>query len=165
MILQLLRKVATSRGDSAFRPGSHRVAVNVVLMHLCKKTLPLAAEPPGSQPHDCPRNEIGMIDETLAVSIDRIVLERSVNSLPPDFACCSCFTMCRATNTRKSRMMRCSVENFRIGPTNRAFASWDEDAAAKLREELETLWSTHNRGGDELTFVVAEYLEVIAIRA
>lgn len=59
------------------------------------------------------------------------------------------------------------VDLFRLyyGPTNRAFASLDEDAAAKLREELETLWSIHNRGGDELTFVAAEYLEVIAIRA
>jgi hypothetical protein len=45
------------------------------------------------------------------------------------------------------------------GPTNRAFA------ARKLREELEDLWSTHNRGGDELTGVSSEYLEVIAVRA
>ena len=59
------------------------------------------------------------------------------------------------------------VELFRqyYGPTNRAFASLDQDAARKLREELETLWSTHNRGGDEITFVDAEYLEVIAVRA
>ena len=51
------------------------------------------------------------------------------------------------------------------GPTNRAFASLDEDAAKALRTELEALWSTHNRGGDELTFVDAEYLEVVAVRA
>ena len=59
------------------------------------------------------------------------------------------------------------VEFFRqyYGPTNRAFASLDESAARMLREELEVLWSTHNRGGDELTVVAAEYLEVVAIRA
>ena len=59
------------------------------------------------------------------------------------------------------------VELFRqfYGPTNRAFSSLDDRAAEKLREELETLWSTHNRAGDELTFVPAEYLEVIAVRA
>jgi ubiquinone/menaquinone biosynthesis C-methylase UbiE len=59
------------------------------------------------------------------------------------------------------------VDLFRhyYGPTNRAFASLDEAAAAKLREELETLWSRHNQGGDEITFVAAEYLEVIAVRA
>jgi ubiquinone/menaquinone biosynthesis C-methylase UbiE len=59
------------------------------------------------------------------------------------------------------------VELFRryYGPTHRAFASLDEAAANKLREELEALWTAHNRGGDEITFVPAEYLEVIAIRA
>ena len=59
------------------------------------------------------------------------------------------------------------VELFRqyYGPTNRAFASLDEAAANTLREELEALWTAENRGGDEITFVPAEYLEVIAIRA
>jgi SAM-dependent methyltransferase len=60
-----------------------------------------------------------------------------------------------------------AVEFFRqfYGPTNRAFSSLDKDAAQKLREELEALWSSHNRGGDDLTVVAAEYLEVIAICA
>ena len=59
------------------------------------------------------------------------------------------------------------VELFRqcYGPTNRAFASLGEHAATELQAELETLWSNHNRGGDEITFVDAEYLEVIAVRA
>jgi len=59
------------------------------------------------------------------------------------------------------------VEFFRqyYGPTNRAFASLNETDGRKLREELEALWSTHNRGGDELTVVSSEYLEVIAVRA
>lgn len=59
------------------------------------------------------------------------------------------------------------VEFFRqyYGPTNRAFASLDETAARTLREELENLWSAHNRGGDELTVVSSEYLEVIAVKA
>ncbi|HEY1468195.1 MAG TPA: class I SAM-dependent methyltransferase [Candidatus Acidoferrum sp.] len=59
------------------------------------------------------------------------------------------------------------VEFFRqyYGPTNRAFASLDENASKALRSELQTLWSAHNRGGDELTVVSAEYLEVIAVRA
>ncbi|HEV2402517.1 MAG TPA: class I SAM-dependent methyltransferase [Candidatus Sulfotelmatobacter sp.] len=59
------------------------------------------------------------------------------------------------------------VEFFRqyYGPTNRAFASLDADAAQKLREELDALFSSHNRGGEELTEVQAEYLEVVATRA
>jgi SAM-dependent methyltransferase len=59
------------------------------------------------------------------------------------------------------------VEFFRqyYGPTNRAFASLDECASRTLRYDLEALWSTHNRGGEELTVVSSEYLEVIAVRA
>jgi hypothetical protein len=51
------------------------------------------------------------------------------------------------------------------GPWNRAFSSLDDLATKKLREELETLWSTHNRAGGELTFVAAEYFQVTAVRA
>jgi hypothetical protein len=45
------------------------------------------------------------------------------------------------------------VELFRqyYGPTNRTFSTLDDLAVKKLREELETLWSTHNRAGDELS--------------
>jgi SAM-dependent methyltransferase len=59
------------------------------------------------------------------------------------------------------------VEFFRqyYGPTNRAFASLNETDARKLRDELEALWSAHNRGGDQLTVVSSEYLEVIAVKA
>lgn len=59
------------------------------------------------------------------------------------------------------------MEFFRhyYGPTNRAFAWLDETAARIPRAELEALWSAHNRGGDELTVVSSEYLEVIAVRA
>ena len=41
------------------------------------------------------------------------------------------------------------VEFFRhyYGPTHCAFAALNETDARKLRDELETLWSAHNRGG------------------
>jgi len=58
------------------------------------------------------------------------------------------------------------VEFFRqnYGPTKTAFATLDEDGAKTLRCELDELWTRHNLGGDELTIVPAEYLEVIAVR-
>jgi hypothetical protein len=58
------------------------------------------------------------------------------------------------------------VEFFRLhyGPTNRAFASLNAEAQTQLRQELETLWAAHNRGGADCTIVHAEYLEVIGIR-
>lgn len=59
------------------------------------------------------------------------------------------------------------VEFFRryYGPTNRAFASLDANAAIELRDALETLWSTSNLASDGITVVPAEYLEVVATRA
>lgn len=58
------------------------------------------------------------------------------------------------------------VEFFRLyyGPTNRAFASLDHEGQGQLRQELETLWATHNRAGAGCTTVFAEYLEVIGTR-
>ncbi len=59
------------------------------------------------------------------------------------------------------------VEFFRLyyGPTNRAFASLDAEGHAQLRQDLEALWTTHNRAGGSCTTVFAEYLEVVGIRA
>ena len=59
------------------------------------------------------------------------------------------------------------VEFFRLyyGPTNQAFASLDSDGSKRLRQELEALWSSHNRAGTDCTTVFAEYLEVIGTRA
>ena len=59
------------------------------------------------------------------------------------------------------------VDFFRLnyGPTNQAFASLDVDGRERLHQELESLWSSHNRAGRDSTTVFAEYLEVIGIRA
>ena len=59
-----------------------------------------------------------------------------------------------------------SIQPCRGGgvPSAGAFVSFDENAATKLRAELEALWSPQNLRGDELTVVQAEYLEVIALR-
>jgi len=58
------------------------------------------------------------------------------------------------------------VEFFRnyYGPTNRAFASLDVEGQTRLHQELEALWSTHNRAKGSITVVEAEYLEVIGTR-
>jgi len=58
------------------------------------------------------------------------------------------------------------VEFFHLyyGPTNRAFASLDELGRGRLRQDLEALWSAHNRSHDGSTTVYAEYLEVIGVR-
>lgn len=59
------------------------------------------------------------------------------------------------------------VEFYRsyYGPTNRAFAALDTDGQAALRQDLENLWKEHNRASDGGTSYLAEYLEVVAVRA
>jgi SAM-dependent methyltransferase len=51
------------------------------------------------------------------------------------------------------------------GPTNRAHASLDEPRRAALMDDLEALWSRHNRAPDGGTQYVSEYLEIVAVRS
>jgi RNA polymerase sigma-70 factor (ECF subfamily) len=85
--LQLYRKIATFRGESAFSTWLHRLAVNVVLMRLRKKGLPEISleETLEPQQEDGPRKDIGTRDNVLAGSIDRINLERAIERLPPGY--------------------------------------------------------------------------------
>lgn len=57
-----------------------------------------------------------------------------------------------------------TVNFFRqfYGPTLRAFASLDPDAQGRLHLDLEQMFRDHNRAGDSVTEVEAEYLEVVA---
>ena len=85
--LQLFRKISTFRGESAFSTWLHRLSVNVVLMHLRKKGLPEVSleETLDPQQEDGPKRDIGARDNVLAGSIDRVNLERSIESLPPGY--------------------------------------------------------------------------------
>jgi RNA polymerase sigma-70 factor (ECF subfamily) len=85
--LQLYRKIGTFRGDSAFSTWLHRLAVNVVLMHLRKKGLPQISLEEALEPSqdDGPRKDIGARDLRLSGSIDRVTLERAVENLPPGY--------------------------------------------------------------------------------
>jgi RNA polymerase sigma-70 factor, ECF subfamily len=87
--LQLHRKIASFRGESAFSTWLHRITVNVVLMELRRKgissvsiSLEEALEPVeegGAQ------KDFGVKDQILCGSIDRLVLERAIENLPPGY--------------------------------------------------------------------------------
>ena len=85
--LQLYRKIATFRGESAFSTWLHRLSVNVVLMHLRKKSLPVVSleETTQGTEEDSPRKDFGADDVALSGSIDRLQLQRAVNDLPPGY--------------------------------------------------------------------------------
>ncbi|MGA9545705.1 MAG: sigma-70 family RNA polymerase sigma factor [Candidatus Sulfotelmatobacter sp.] len=85
--LQLFRKIATFRGESAFSTWLHRLSVNVVLMHLRKKSLPVVSleETTQGTEEDSPKRDFGADDVALAGSIDRMQLLRAVENLPPGY--------------------------------------------------------------------------------
>jgi RNA polymerase sigma-70 factor (ECF subfamily) len=86
----LLRKIHTFRGESAFSTWLHRLAVNLVLMRLRKKSPPIVSieatlDPVDetSSPH--PASMIGAPDLLLEGAIDRINLERCIERLPAGY--------------------------------------------------------------------------------
>ncbi len=85
--LQLFRKIATFRGESAFSTWLHRLSVNVVLMHLRKKNLPVVSleETTQSGDEEAPKKDFGAEDLALAGSIDRLQLQKAVDDLPPGY--------------------------------------------------------------------------------
>jgi SAM-dependent methyltransferase len=58
------------------------------------------------------------------------------------------------------------VEFFRTyyGPANKAFATLDAEHQIALRQDLDTLWTENNQAKDGTTYVVSDYLEIVATR-
>jgi RNA polymerase sigma-70 factor (ECF subfamily) len=85
--LQLHRKIATFRGDSAFSTWLHRLTINVVLMHLRRKGLNLISldEALDPSPEYGPVRSFGAPDLRLTGSIDRMTLEKAVETLPAGY--------------------------------------------------------------------------------
>ena len=86
--LQLFRKIATFRGESAFSTWLHRLAVNVVLMRLRKKKVSESSLEEATEPDEesgGPRRDFGAPDLRLSGSIDRVNLQRAIDELPPGY--------------------------------------------------------------------------------
>ncbi len=86
--LQLFRKIHTFRGESRFSTWLHRLAVNVVLMKLRRKILPQVSLEETVEPDEAgegPRREFGELDPRLTGSLDRVVLENTIQQLPAGY--------------------------------------------------------------------------------
>jgi len=80
--LQMFCKIATFRHESAFGTWLHRVAVNVVLMHLRRKRArPVPFEQPDASQEEARPREYGTEDRALVGLIDRILIRRAMGQL------------------------------------------------------------------------------------
>jgi RNA polymerase sigma-70 factor (ECF subfamily) len=85
--VQLHRKLATFRGDSVFTTWLHRMTVNIVLMHLRKRALPVVSldnlMTDLSDEHF--RRGFGASDLRLVGVVDRLTIDRAVATLAPGY--------------------------------------------------------------------------------
>lgn len=86
--LHLLRKIHTFRGESAFSTWLHRLAVNLVLMRLRKKTPPTVSIETTSDPDEENASasvDVGTPDLLLEGTLDRINLAHCIAQLPTGY--------------------------------------------------------------------------------
>ena len=81
--VQVFRKLATFRGDSALSTWLYRVAYNTVLMHFRKHSVrQMSLDEPADSGRGSAIRERGKMDEQLSGSIDRLALIRAMEKLP-----------------------------------------------------------------------------------
>ena len=129
--LQLFRKIGTFRGESAFSTWLHRMSVNVVLMRLRKKGLPVVPlDDTQDTEEEAPKKELGAVDPRLAGSVDRLQLQRAIEALPPGYR--SIFVLHDVEgyeHNEIAELVGCSIGNSK---------SQLHKARMKLRELLKT---------------------------
>src|SRR5579885_2957190 len=131
VFIQLHRKVGSFSGESAFTTWLHRMAVNVVLMHLRKKGLPVVSLEEATEGNeDTPKKDFGADDPVLSGSVDRLRLQNAVEQLPPGYR--SIFVLHDIEGYEHNEiaaMVGCSIGNSK---------SQLHKARMKLREFLKT---------------------------
>ena len=127
--LQLFRKISTFRGESAFSTWLHRLAVNVVLMHLRKKVpQQISLDETDSSQDEPVKRDYGDNDRRLLGSIDRISLSRAIDELPPGYRAVFVLHDIEGYEHNEiAEIMKCSVGNSK---------SQLHKARLKLRDRL-----------------------------
>jgi RNA polymerase sigma-70 factor, ECF subfamily len=130
--LQLFRKIATFRGESAFSTWLHRMAVNVVLMQLRKKGLPVVPleDTFENEEESSSKKELGAEDVRLTGSINRLELKRAIEDLPQGYRTIFLLHYVEGYEHNEiATMVGCSIGNSK---------SQLHKARMKLRELLKT---------------------------
>jgi RNA polymerase sigma-70 factor (ECF subfamily) len=85
--LQVHRKLATFRAESAFTTWLHRITVNIVLMHLRKRVLPVVSldEMATNVPGEHFGHVVGARDAAQVGVTDRVAIDRAAQNLAPGY--------------------------------------------------------------------------------
>ncbi|WP_348263284.1 sigma-70 family RNA polymerase sigma factor [Telmatobacter sp. DSM 110680] len=85
--LKLHRKLASFRGDSAFTTWLHRITVNIVLMYLRKRVLPVVSldHLMTNLPEEHIGRGVGTRDLTQIGVVDRLAIDHAAANLPPGY--------------------------------------------------------------------------------
>jgi RNA polymerase sigma-70 factor (ECF subfamily) len=85
--VQLHRKLSTFRGDSVFTTWLHRMTVNIVLMHLRKRALPVVSLDNLMTEHSDEhyRRGFAATDLRQVGVVDRLTIDRAVATLAPGY--------------------------------------------------------------------------------
>jgi RNA polymerase sigma-70 factor (ECF subfamily) len=88
--LQAYRKLSTFRGESAFSTWLHRIAVNVVLMHIRQNRSRLHEVPAAVNGDDDDESwsaysQAASPDLRLDRAVDRVTIERAISKLPDGY--------------------------------------------------------------------------------
>jgi RNA polymerase sigma-70 factor (ECF subfamily) len=137
--LLLFRKIATFRGDSAFSTWLHRLTVNVVLMHVRKRGLREISLDESMEPDEesGAQKDYGTQDSVLAGSIDRVALERAIETLPPGYRIIFVLHDIEGYEHGEiAEMLGCSIGNSK---------SQLHKARTKLRDALNVTRAENNR--------------------
>jgi RNA polymerase sigma-70 factor (ECF subfamily) len=137
--LQFHRKIETFRGKSALSTWLHRLAINVVLMHLRKKGLQVTSLDEAMEParDQRPGRSFGGPDLILSGAIDRLALQRAIDDLPTGYRLIFVLHDIEGYEHNEiATLLDCSIGNSK---------SQLHKARLKLREALRTYPKTEAR--------------------
>jgi RNA polymerase sigma-70 factor (ECF subfamily) len=85
--LHLHRKLTSFRGESLFTTWLHRMTFNIVLMRLRKRVLPVVSldQMMADVPEEHVGRHFGTFDRRQTGVVDRVTIERAVDTLPPGY--------------------------------------------------------------------------------
>ncbi len=111
--LQVFRKLASFRGDSALSTWLYRVTVNTVLMHFRKKGLhQVSLDAPVNRDNGTQKREHGKVDDRLSGSVNRIDLTRAMKELPTGYRTIFVLHEVKGYEHHEiANLLRCSVGN------------------------------------------------------